>query len=156
MEIRLDDLSGGEVIELLEEHLADMYATSPPESVHALDVAALKSPEITFFSAWLGNEIQGCLAIKRLTTEHIELKSMRTSRHSRKSGVATKLLKHALNTAIDLGYRKVSLETGTQAFFKPARNLYEKFGFAYCEPFADYKLDPHSYFLTRELKDKLV
>lgn len=156
MEIKIDDLSGGEVIKLLEEHLADMYATSPPESVHALDVDALKSPDITFFSGWFGGELQGCLAIKQLTPQHIELKSMRTSNSSRKSGVATKLLTHALNTAIDNGYQKVSLETGTQGFFQPARNLYEKFGFTYCDPFADYKIDPHSHFMTRGLVEKFI
>ncbi|MGF1713165.1 GNAT family N-acetyltransferase [Vibrio kagoshimensis] len=156
MEIKIDDLSGGEVIELLEEHLADMYATSPPESVHALDVDALKSSDITFFSGWVNGELQGCLAIKQLNPRHVELKSMRTSSSSRKSGVATKLLTHALNTVIDKGYRKVSLETGTQQFFQPARNLYEKFGFTYCEPFANYELDPHSHFMTRELVEKFV
>ena len=81
---------------------------------------------------------------------------MRTSSASRKSGVATKLLVHALNVAIDKGYQKVSLETGTQEFFRPARNLYEKFGFSYCEPFSDYELDPHSHFMTRELAEKFV
>lgn len=156
MEIKIDDLSGGEVIKLLEEHLADMYATSPPESVHALDVKALKSPDIIFFSGWFGGELQGCLAMKQLTPVHIELKSMRTSSASRKSGVATKLLTHALNAAIDNGCQKVSLETGTQEFFQPARSLYEKFGFTYCEPFADYDVDPHSYFMTRELTEKFV
>ncbi|MDA0149628.1 GNAT family N-acetyltransferase [Vibrio sp. LaRot3] len=156
MEIKIDDLSGGEVIKLLEEHLADMHATSPPESVHALDVDALKSSDITFFSGWVGGELQGCLAVKQLTPVHIELKSMRTSSSSRKSGVATKLLTHALNSAIDNGFEQVSLETGTQEFFQPARNLYEKFGFTYCEPFADYEVDPHSYFMTRELLEKFV
>ncbi len=156
MEIKVDDLLGGEVINLLEEHLADMYTTSPAESVHALDVEALKSPDITFFSGWSNGELQGCLAIKQLTPKHIELKSMRTSSSSRKSGVATKLLTHALNTALDNGYQKVSLETGTQQFFQPARNLYEKFGFTYCEPFADYDVDPHSHFMTRELVGKFV
>ncbi|EGR1589647.1 GNAT family N-acetyltransferase [Vibrio parahaemolyticus] len=156
MEIKIDDLSGGEVFKLLEEHLADMYATSPPESAHALDVHALKSPDITFFSGWIGNELQGCLAIKQLTPQHIELKSMRTSSSSRKSGVATQLLAHVLNVAIDRGHQKVSLETGTHEFFQPARNLYEKFGFTYCAPFADYKLDPHSYFMTRDLVEKFV
>ena len=156
MEIKIDDLSGGEVIKLLEEHLADMYATSPPESVHALDVNALRAPDITFFSAWREGELQGCLAIRQLTPEHIELKSMRTTRPSRKSGVATRLLTHVLNFAIDSGYKKASLETGAQEFFKPARNLYEKLGFNYCAPFADYKVDPHSHFMTRNLVDKFV
>ncbi|WP_432464318.1 GNAT family N-acetyltransferase [Agarivorans sp. QJM3NY_33] len=154
MEIIIDDLSGGEVIQLLEEHLADMYATSPPESVHALDVDGLKAPEVTFFSAWLGNELQGCLAIKQLTSEHIELKSMRTAHSARKSGVASKLLTHVLNVATENGYRKVSLETGSQAFFKPARSLYEKFGFSYCGPFSDYTEDPNSRFMTKELADQ--
>ncbi|MDG2784121.1 GNAT family N-acetyltransferase [Vibrio parahaemolyticus] len=156
MEIIIDDLSGGEVIQLLEEHLADMYATSPAESVHALDVNALKSPEITFFSAWIGDELKGCLAVKRLTATHIELKSMRTTSAARKSGVATRLLKHALNIAIEQGYNEVSLETGSEDFFKPARSLYEKFGFGYCEPFANYKEDPNSRFMTRALVEKFV
>lgn len=154
MTIIKDDLSDGEVIQLLEEHLADMYSNSPPESVHALDADALRSADITFFSAWIGNELQGCLAIKQLTPQHIELKSMRTSHSSRKRGVAKKLLTHALNAAIDNGYQKASLETGTQDFFLPARNLYAKFGFTYCGPFAKYKEDPHSYFMTRELTKK--
>lgn len=156
MEIKIDDLSGGEVVKLLEEHLADMYATSPPESAHALDVEGLKSSDITFFSGWVNGELQGCLAIKQLTPSHIELKSMKTSSSSQKSGVATKLLTHVLNIAMDNGYHKVSLETGTHQFFQPARNLYEKFGFTYCEPFSNYELDPHSCFMTRDLVEKFV
>lgn len=151
MEIKIDDLSGGEVIELLEEHLADMYATSPPESVHALDIEALKSPEITFFSAWKDNQLLGCVAIKELDHSHAELKSMRTSQFARQSGVASKLLQHALDTAIIRQYQRISLETGSEAYFKPARSLYEKFGFDYCEPFADYRLDPNSHFMSIEV-----
>jgi putative acetyltransferase len=152
MEIKIDDLSGGEVIELLEEHLADMYATSPPESVHALDLDGLKSPEITFFSAWKGSQLLGCVAIKELDTQHAELKSMRTSQFARKSGVASKLLQHVLDTATARQYRRISLETGSEDYFKPARNLYQKFGFGYCEPFANYVLDPHSHFMSFELR----
>jgi len=151
MKIIIDDLSSGEVIKLLEEHLADMYATSPPENVHALDVNKLKSPDITFFSGWLDGNLQGCLAVKKLDSSHLELKSMRTSTSARKSGVATKLLQHALNFATEQGYQKVSLETGSQAFFEPARNLYKKFGFSYCGPFSDYIEDPHSRFMTINL-----
>lgn len=151
MDIIIDDLSSDAVIKLLEEHLADMYATSPPESAHALDVDSLQSPEITLFSCWVDDELQGCLAMKQLTPEHIELKSMRTSNTARRSGIASHLLTHVLSIASEKGYRRVSLETGSQAFFKPARNLYKKFGFRYCGPFADYKEDPHSRFMTREL-----
>lgn len=151
MKIIIDDLSNGAVIKLLKEHLEDMYATSPPESVHALDVNALKSKDITFFSGWVGEALQGCLALKHLTDRHVELKSMRTSSSSRQSGVATQLLTHALDVALARGYQRVSLETGTQGFFQPARNLYEKFGFKFCGPFSDYKEDPNSCFMTRKL-----
>ena len=152
MDIKIDDLSGGEVIELLEEHLADMYATSPPESVHALDIKDLKSTEITFFSAWKENQLLGCVAIKELDTQHAELKSMRTTQFARQSGVASKLLQHVLDTAAARQYQQISLETGSEDYFKPARNLYEKFGFDYCEPFSDYELDPYSQFMTIELR----
>ncbi len=152
IEIKTDDLSGGEVIKLLEEHLADMYATSPAESVHALDLDGLKSPEITFFSAWKDSQLLGCVAIKELNEQHAELKSMRTSQFARKSGVASQLLQHVIDTAAVRQYQTISLETGSEDYFKAARNLYEKFGFDYCDPFADYVLDPHSQFMTIELR----
>ena len=151
MEIKVDDLNSGEVIQLLKEHLEDMYLTSPTESVHALDINALKAPEITFFSCWKNDQLLGCVAIKELDSKHAELKSMRTSNHCRGTGVGTLLLKHVLYVASNRGYSKISLETGSQEFFKPARNLYEKFGFKYCGPFADYKPDPHSQFMLRTL-----
>lgn len=151
MDIKIDDLNGGEVIQLLKEHLEDMYATSPPESVHALDVSALKAPQITFFSCWQNSELLGCAAIKELDATHAELKSMRTSNKARNLGVGTLLLEHIVNISTDRGYNKISLETGSQDFFKPARNLYEKFGFQYCGPFADYQPDPHSKFMSRAL-----
>ncbi|MCB1755099.1 MAG: GNAT family N-acetyltransferase [Gammaproteobacteria bacterium] len=151
MDIRIDNLDGREVIELLEEHLADMYATSPPESVHALDVEALRSPEITFFSAWKDGELMGCVAIKELDAGHGELKSMRTSAKARNTGVASGLLEYVLKVAIERGYGKLSLETGSGEYFKPARNLYGKFGFHYCEPFAEYRDDPESKFMSRVL-----
>ncbi|WP_159650479.1 GNAT family N-acetyltransferase [Vibrio atypicus] len=151
MEIKIDDLNGGEVIQLLEEHLADMYATSPPESVHALDVSALKSPEITFYSSWRDDELLGCVAIKALDNTHVELKSMRTSNNARNQGVASKLLSHVIEQAREKGFATISLETGSQEFFKPARSLYEKYDFSYCEPFGDYQEDPHSRFMTRQL-----
>ncbi|WP_206674688.1 hypothetical protein [Rheinheimera pleomorphica] len=88
MQIKLDDLSGGEVITLLREHLADMYATSPPESVHALDVDALKASNICFFSAWQGNGLAGCVAIKALDSQLAELTSMRTAAAFRGEGAA--------------------------------------------------------------------
>ena len=151
IKIIIDDLAGGEVVNLLAEHLKDMYQISPPESVHALDINELKSPDLTFFSAWRDKKLLGCVAIKELTCEHVELKSMRTSHLARKSGIATKLLQHALKVAIERGYKKMSLETGSQDFFIPARNLYKKFKFRYCQPFSDYQEDINSKFMTRNL-----
>ncbi|MDG3085128.1 GNAT family N-acetyltransferase [Vibrio hannami] len=151
MKIKVDDLSGGEVLALLEEHLADMYATSPPESVHALDIDELKSPEITFFSAWMNDELMGCVAIKQHSQELAEIKSMRTSTNARKTGVGSKLLQHVIKESSTRGYKQISLETGAEDYFGPARSLYEKFGFSYCEPFAAYKPDPNSCFMTLQL-----
>ncbi|MGO1296126.1 MAG: GNAT family N-acetyltransferase [Vibrio sp.] len=152
MDVIIGGLANGQVIALLEEHLIDMYATSPPESAHALDVDSLKHPNITFFSGWVGEQLCGCLAMKQLTSEHVELKSMRTSHNARNSGVASGLLTHVLDVASARGFRRVSLETGSQEFFKPARNLYEKFGFRYCDPFADYSDDPNSRFMTKDIE----
>ena len=151
MEIKLDNLSGAEIHELLQEHLRHMHEVSPPESVHALDIEALRQPEITFWTVWENGELLGCGALKELDAQHAEIKSMRTaSRHLRK-GVATKLLEHILAEAKRRGYRRLSLETGSMAAFEPARRLYANFGFTYCAPFADYIEDPNSVFMTREL-----
>lgn len=127
--IKKDDLSGGEVIALLEEHLADMYATSPPESVHALDVQALKAPDITFFIAWIDNTLAGCIAIKTLSKTEAELKSMRTVKTFRNRGVASDLLLFICRFAKQNSFTKISMETGTQNYFEAARQLYKKFGF---------------------------
>lgn len=152
MDIKTDDLKCGGVIQLLEEHLVDMYATSPPENVHALKIDELKDPKITFFSAWEQGVLLGCLAIKRLDSSHGELKSMRTTPQARNKGVASALLQHVLDYCRSHQYERLSLETGSMDFFKPARSLYEKFGFEYCSPFSHYKLDPHSQFMTLQLE----
>lgn len=154
MDIKVDDLSGGEVIKLLEEHLVDMYKVSPPESVHALNIDALKADNITFFSGWEKGLLVGCVAINKLNAKQIELKSMRTSREARKSGVATQLLQHVIDVCRGKGVEQIYLETGSQDYFKPAHSLYEKFGFSDCEPFANYKLDPCSQFMTLMLKSR--
>ncbi len=149
MLIRVDDLAGPEIRALLEEHLADMRAISPPESVHALDLDGLRRPEITFWTAWSGNALLGCGALKELSPDHGEVKSMRTARAHRRSGVARAMLAHIVAAARRRGYQRLSLETGSMAEFAPARSLYERFGFRYCEPFAGYVDDPNSVFMTR-------
>lgn len=151
VDIRVDDLSDPRIAALLQEHLDDMYRTSPPESVHALDLSGLKKPEITFWSVWNGSELVGCGALKHLDAEHAELKSMRTPNAYRRRGLGKIILEHILKEAKQRGYRRMSLETGSMEFFEPARRLYASYGFVPCTPFADYWNDPNSFFMTRTL-----
>jgi len=151
MEIKVDDLSGVQVKALIAEHLQGMAADSPPESIHALNLDGLKEPEITFWCAWEGDDLLGCGAIKELDPEHAELKSMRTASAHLRKGVARKMLAHIMDVAVERGYKRISLETGSMDSFIPARKLYEDFGFEYCEPFADYILDPNSAFMTKRI-----
>jgi putative acetyltransferase len=151
MQIRVDDLSGAEIRDLLQEHLRSMLLHSPPESVHALDIAALRKPGITFWTAWERGQLLGCGALKELDAQHAEIKSMRTTSAHRRKGVAKRLLGHMLEEARRRSYTRLSLETGSAAAFEPARCLYASFGFAYCGPFADYVDDPHSAFMTKAL-----
>jgi putative acetyltransferase len=151
MIIKIDDLKGSEIYELLQEHLQSMKLHSPPESVHALDVEGLRRPEITFWTVWESGELLGCGALKELDSQHGEIKSMRTSTLHLRRGVAKNLLNHILEEAKRRGYSRLSLETGSAEAFEPARKLYANFGFTYCEPFADYVEDPYSIFMTREL-----
>ena len=155
LHIHLDDLSDPRIEAFMQEHLQDMRATSPPESVHALDMGQLRAPEIAFWSAWLpegdADTLVGTAALKRLTATQAELKSMRTSVRHRRQGIARQLLNHLLQESRARGFERLSLETGTQPFFKPARDLYLHNGFVECGPFADYLTDPHSVFMTRAL-----
>jgi putative acetyltransferase len=149
--IRLDDLSGPEIAALLQEHLDEMHQLSPPESVHALDLDALRQPEITFWTVWAGDKLAGCGALKELDPTHGEIKSMRTSYEFRGKGAGKFVLRHILDEAQERGYRRLSLETGSMSAFDPARRLYESYGFESCGPFADYILDPNSVFMTLDL-----
>jgi putative acetyltransferase len=149
--IKLDDLTGPELIELLAEHLRDMHVHSPPESVHALDLDELRKPDITFWSVWSGDKLVGCGALKELEKEHGEIKSMRTALEFRGKGAGKLILRHITAEAENRGYKRLSLETGSMDAFEPARRLYASHGFEYCGPFADYILDPNSVFMTRKL-----
>ena len=158
LHIRLDDLSDPRIAVFLEEHLQDMRATSPPESVHALDLSKLRDPSVHFFSAWLpakngthDGTLVGTGAIKRLDAQHAELKSMRTAAAFRGQGIAKAILLHIVEYSRALGFQRLSLETGTQPFFAPAHSLYLAHGFIPCGPFGTYTLDPHSRFLTLAL-----
>jgi putative acetyltransferase len=151
MDIRIDDLSGQQVAQLLSEHLQGMALHSPPESIHALDLDALSKPEITFWSAWEDGELMGCGAIKELDSRHGEIKSMRTASAHLRKGVAAALLRRMFDEAKRRSYRQLSLETGSTEAFAPAHRLYAAFGFKLCGPFADYVDDPFSVFMTREV-----
>jgi putative acetyltransferase len=153
MQIKIDDLRGPEIALLLEEHLAGMRASSPACSVHALDIDALRKPEITFWSAWEDGELLGCGALKELNPQHAEVKSMRTSAKHLRKKVASRILQVLIDTATSRGYKKLSLETGAQPAFVPARTMYESFGFTYCAPFESYWDDPNSVFMEKIIGD---
>jgi putative acetyltransferase len=153
IDIRLDDLTGLEIHALLEEHLRNMRRISPPESVHALDLDGLRRPDITFWTVWSGADLLGCGALKQLTATHGEVKSMRTANAHRRKGVARAMLVHIIAEAARRRYDRLSLETGSQPEFEPARRLYARFGFEFCGPFDGYREDPNSVFMTRRLAD---
>lgn len=149
--IKPDDLSGPEIAGMLREHLDFMTTQSPPESIHALDLNALKAEAISFWTASVARGLVGCVALKALSDHHGEIKSMHTAAHARGRGIAGILLRHILAEAEHRGYRRVSLETGTSDGFQAAQALYRRHGFAPCPPFADYVEDPHSLCMTKLL-----
>ncbi|MDH3658612.1 MAG: GNAT family N-acetyltransferase [Alphaproteobacteria bacterium] len=151
MSFRLDDVGGAEMRELLRRHLDAMAEHSPPESRHALDLSGLRAADVTFWSVWCEAALVGFGGLKELDAEHGEIKSMHVARERRGQGIAAAILEHLMQEARRRGYQRLSLETGSMAGFLPARKLYERYGFAYCEPFASYRLDPHSVFMALEL-----
>lgn len=152
--IEPDDPARPDVHALLSEHLADMFATSPAESVHALEHSALSHESITFWTAREDGVLLGCGALKALSAGRAEIKSMRTTAQARGRGVATRLLEHIVAEAGRRGYELLSLETGTEDYFAPARRLYARHGFTECPPFGDYTLDPHSVFMELPVSPK--
>lgn len=151
LRVELDDLGRPEVRRLVAEHLTDMHATSPAESVHALDQAGLRAPGVSFWTVWDASELLGCGALKQLSPSEGEIKAMRTRPPARGRGVAAHMLAYLLDECRRRGYRTVSLETGTQEFFAPARRLYARHGFVPGPPFADYVPDPNSAFMMLAL-----
>ena len=150
-DVTMDDLSDGQVIQLLQAHLAEMHKYSPPESIHALDVAALKNPALQFWSARQEHQVIGCGALKTLNPHDLEIKSMKVADAARGLGVGQAILKVLIEHALNRDATTVYLETGTHDAFLPARRLYEKFGFTPCAAFGDYKPDPYSVFYRKEL-----
>ena len=151
MLIREDDLTGAEIAALLQLHLDHMSHNSPPESIHALDLDALRRPEITFWTIWDDAELLGCGALNELDAKHGEIKSMHTAQAQRGRGIAGRIVRHLIDVAQTRAYQRLSLETGSAAAFAPARGLYAGYGFVPCGPFASYREDPVSVFMTLEL-----
>ncbi|MDO9458437.1 GNAT family N-acetyltransferase [Nocardioides sp.] len=149
MRIEPDDLSSATIVAFLEAHVAQLRATSPPGSSHALDLTGLRAPGVSFWSAHDDGELVGCAALKRLDDDHAELKSMRTAPHRVGEGVGGRLVTFVLGHAREAGFGRISLETGSQEFFAPARRLYARHGFVECPPFGSYRPDPSSTFMTR-------
>lgn len=138
MEIREGELDDRQVIGLLEVHAGGMLANSPPGTTHFLDLSGLKTPDITFLSAWEGETLLGIGAVKALDDASGEIKSMRTAEAALGRGVGTAVLRHIIGLARERGYVALKLETGTGPAFDAAHALYARHGFAPCPPFADY------------------
>ena len=151
MRIVEDDLTGTEIRALLETHFAGMLANSPEGSCHFLDFDGLNAPDVTFWSIWDGGSLAGCGALKELSPEHGEIKSMRTHTDHLRKGVGAMMLTHILSESRERGYRRLSLETGSTEAFTPALALYEAHGFQDCPPFGDYVEDPFSRYMTLQL-----
>jgi putative acetyltransferase len=151
MEIRIDDLTGPEIQSLLVEHLKFTVETTPPESIHALQLDELRKPEITFWTAWEYGDLMGCGALKELSFDEGEIKSMNTASRHRRKGVASRMLEHIISEARSRSYTRLYLETGSQPAYAPARQLYASLGFSECAPFADYTDDPNSVYMTLSL-----
>lgn len=149
--LRVDDLSGQAIRGLIARHLSGMHESSPPESVHALDVGALRDPAVTFWSAWVDNEITGCGALKRLDAARGEIKSMRVADGFLGKGIGRAILDHIVAEARRMGLASLWLETGSADAFLPAVRLYQSAGFERCGPFDGYVDDPFSLFMSRRL-----
>ena len=148
------DLNDSQVIALLNIHLLNSRAQTAPGSAHALDMDALQSPDVTFWTIWDDEILLGMGALKRLWADHGEVKSMHTAQAMRRKGVASAMLRHIIAAAHASGMARLSLETGSWEYFRPARALYKKYGFVECPPFADYVPDPNSVFMTLDLRDQ--
>jgi putative acetyltransferase len=153
MKIKSDDLSDQKVIALLEEHIDDMYRASPPESVHTLDLDSLRRDDVSFWVIWQNNNPIGCVALQEHAGTWAEIKSMRSANHARGMGIGKQLLEFVLDVAKQRDYEFLRLETGCEDFFKPAREIYKRYGFLERKPFADYTDDPNSVFMEKALRD---
>ncbi len=151
MEIRSGGLDDDRVVALLRYHFAKCHEVTPPGSAHVFEVAKLKAPDIDFFAAWEGETVLGTGAVKYFPGGSGEVKSMHTSEAARRRGVGSAILLHIIGVAKGRGVTRLNLETGSFGYFQAAVAMYKRHGFTECPPFGDYKRDPNSVFLTREI-----
>ena len=147
------NFDNSEVHELLTKHFIELRAASPEGSTHVLDIPGLKTPSIKFWSLWQNDMLMGCGALKFLDKEHGEFKSIRIHDNFRRAGNGINLVNHLIKEAKKLNITRLSIETGAGDFFKPARKLFKKCGFETCKPFAHYKEDINSLYLTKTLEN---
>ncbi len=151
MKIVEGGLDHQQVLAMLRFHFDTNMAVTPPGSAHVFDVSRLKAPDVFFWSAWIGEMLMGVGALKLMGNDEGEIKSMHTLQTLRRSGVGGAMLRHIIDEAQKHGVKRVYLETGSFEFFAPARALYAKHGFKPCGPFGQYKPDPNSTFMTKEI-----
>ena len=152
LRIERDDLSRPQVLELLEEHLRNMFELSPPDKVFAFDANKLKAPDVTFWTAWKSEQLMGCAALKEISSTEGEIKSMRTPSAARRTGAGRALLHHVIDVARSRAYRVLYLETGSHPAFQAAQMLYRSVGFEVCGPFGQYRDNGNSVFMSLLLK----
>lgn len=152
IDVHLDDLSSPDAQGIVAEHLAGMYGNSPPGHVHALAIDGLKAPDTTFWSAWSDGRLCGCGALKQLTADSGEVKSMRTRPAFLRQGVGQAVLEQIMQTALNRGYARLYLETGTGAAFEAAHALYLRNGFEWCGAFGDYEATDFNVFMVKALQ----
>jgi putative acetyltransferase len=151
MRIIPGDFDDPRVINLVQLHLTSARAQTAPGSAHALDLSGLQTSDIRFWTIWDGETLAGIGALKRLSPDHGEIKSMHTAQALRGRGVGSAMLRHIIATAREGGVSRISLETGSWGYFHPARALYRSYGFVECPAFGNYLPDPNSVFMTLEL-----
>ena len=144
-----DNFDHPEVNELLIKHFIELRAASPEGSAHVLDIPGLKIPSIKFWSLWVEKKLMGCGALKFIEKDHGEFKSIRVHDKFRNKGNGIKVINHLIKEAKKLGIKRLSIETGAGKFFEPARKLFHKSKFELCGPFAHYKEDKNSIYLTK-------
>ena len=154
MHITPGDLDDSRVIDMLHHHFTTARAQTAPGSAHALDLAGLQSPDISFWTAWDGETLVAVGALQQLSADHGEVKSMHTALAARRRGVGSAMLQHIIAFARSRGISRLSLETGSWDYFQPAVALYRRHGFVECQPFADYLKDPNSIFMTLDLRNQ--